>query len=196
MPNERYIFLKLTYNEGTPQDYEPPLFRAATEDDFGAFPHPPCELVTSRSGSYVRSSRVLSRLLRPACLLHGANLSRALGDVQAWLQDVGLMDTSFFRSTLRIKTVLADGQQVRAAVPAHRKAPHLAAACTCLNLGCHCQPATLTSTFLMLRSPGDPTPGRPAQCRSSRSAAAARTRADRELRQLQHRQTPQRLLIG
>ncbi|CAK0773434.1 hypothetical protein CVIRNUC_004065 [Coccomyxa viridis] len=37
LPEERYIFMKLTYTEATPDDYEPPFFRHIEDDGTGRF---------------------------------------------------------------------------------------------------------------------------------------------------------------
>lgn len=50
VPEERHIFMKLTYTEDAPPDYEPPLFRPATEEDMGAFPCDPFTVVRRLTG--------------------------------------------------------------------------------------------------------------------------------------------------
>ncbi|KAA6416742.1 MAG: asynapsis 1, partial [Trebouxia sp. A1-2] len=41
MPEERYLFMKLTYHEDTPEDYEPPHFKPITEEGLGHFARKP-----------------------------------------------------------------------------------------------------------------------------------------------------------
>jgi hypothetical protein len=42
LPEDRYIFMKMEYNESAPEDYEPPLFQAASEEQReGYFMHKP-----------------------------------------------------------------------------------------------------------------------------------------------------------
>ncbi|KAL0032517.1 hypothetical protein WJX77_004843 [Trebouxia sp. C0004] len=41
MPEERYLFMKLTYHENTPEDYEPPHFKPITEEGLGHFARKP-----------------------------------------------------------------------------------------------------------------------------------------------------------
>ncbi|KAL6767192.1 HOPP1 [Auxenochlorella protothecoides x Auxenochlorella symbiontica] len=41
VPDERYLFIKLTYVEGTPADYEPPMFEPAAHRATGCFPRKP-----------------------------------------------------------------------------------------------------------------------------------------------------------
>lgn len=38
---QRYLFMKLTYHEDTPEDYEPPHFKPITEDGLGHFARKP-----------------------------------------------------------------------------------------------------------------------------------------------------------
>lgn len=40
-PLQRFLFIKLTYHDHTPSDYEPPHFHAVTEDGIGHFPRRP-----------------------------------------------------------------------------------------------------------------------------------------------------------
>jgi hypothetical protein len=38
---QRYLFMKLTYHEACPEDYEPPFFQAADEQSLGYFGRKP-----------------------------------------------------------------------------------------------------------------------------------------------------------
>ena len=38
---QRYLFMKLTYHEDTPEDYEPPHFKPITEEGLGRFARKP-----------------------------------------------------------------------------------------------------------------------------------------------------------
>lgn len=38
---QRYLFIKLTYHDHTPDDYEPPHFHGVTEETIGHFRRPP-----------------------------------------------------------------------------------------------------------------------------------------------------------
>lgn len=38
---QRYLFMKLTYHEDTPDEYEPPHFKAITEEGLGHFARKP-----------------------------------------------------------------------------------------------------------------------------------------------------------
>lgn len=80
LPDERYIFMKLTYTEDTPHDYEPTGFRAYTNvdaDHFSQRPFTMCGTPPPTPATHVTCNAPACRAPCAACMQGGLSCMHA-----------------------------------------------------------------------------------------------------------------------